>query len=150
DRTRTRRARHRARRHNGRARRAIVRPLSRPGARRSRASCVSSLRRGRAGAREPSIGVDSPDAGPRPVPARRALAAPRPPGAGGPCVCDVALFRSELVEIACWRCLRDTEELRGERSHAWPAFTFVHEGAYLLHTEGRTVLMDPGHVSFQV
>jgi AraC-like DNA-binding protein len=59
------------------------------------------------------------------------------------------VFRSALVEIACWRCLRDDARLRAERAHAWPALTFVHEGAYLLHSEGRTALMDPGHVSFQ-
>ena len=84
-----------------------------------------------------------------PFPARSALATPADNEPDAPCVCDRAVFRSALVEIACWRCLRDSAPLRAFRQHAWPALTFVHEGAFLLHTEGRTELMDPGHVSFQ-
>ncbi len=79
---------------------------------------------------------------------RHALATP-PDSSGPPCHCDVALFRSQALEIAAWRCIRDGDALRAVRQHAWPAFTFVHDGAYLLHTEGRTELVDPGHVSFQ-
>jgi AraC-like DNA-binding protein len=83
------------------------------------------------------------------VAARQALASPPGNSSEPPCHCDLALFRSPALEIAAWRCIRDGEMLRAVRQHAWPAFTFVHEGAYLLHTEGRTELVDPAHVSFQ-
>lgn len=83
------------------------------------------------------------------APERQALASPPRDASAPPCYCDLALFRSPAVEIAAWRCLRDDAMLRSVRQHAWPAFTFVHEGAYMLHTEGRTRLVDPAHVTFQ-
>ena len=81
-------------------------------------------------------------------PRPRALACPPADTADGPCVAIPARFSSPLLEIATWRCLRDDATLRGERYHAWPAFTFVHEGAFVMHSQGVSTVIDPGQVVF--
>jgi len=93
---------------------------------------------------EPSKPLESDPAWPRP----RALASPPADTPGGPCVAFPARFSSPLLEIATWRCLRDDATLRSERYHAWPAFTFVHEGAFVMHSQGVSAVIDPSQVVF--
>jgi AraC-like DNA-binding protein len=52
------------------------------------------------------------------------------------------LFRSFRFGITLWQCDAGRPELSDERSQAWHAVSFVHSGAFVLHTQGRAAVID--------
>lgn len=56
------------------------------------------------------------------------------------------LFASPLFRIRYWRCLRDGQVLREERTNEWDALTLVDHGAFVHHMGGESALVDPTSV----
>jgi AraC family transcriptional regulator len=54
------------------------------------------------------------------------------------------LFRSPAFGITRWDCAAAGQRsLSAERAHEWHVVSFVHSGAFVLHVQGRSELIDP-------
>jgi AraC-like DNA-binding protein len=62
------------------------------------------------------------------------------------CVHLTTLFRSPLVELVQWRCLRDGVPLRRERQHTWPVMGWTDAGASVLHRREGSMVVEPASV----
>ncbi len=54
------------------------------------------------------------------------------------------LFRSPAFGVTRWDCAATGQRsLSAERAHEWHVVSFVHSGAFVLHSAGRSELIDP-------
>jgi AraC-like DNA-binding protein len=64
---------------------------------------------------------------------------PSPDGA----VALAPIFRSPLLEVVHWRCLRDAGSLKRERRQLWAMLTLAEAGASVVHRSLGTTLVEP-------
>src|ERR1700760_1050156 len=69
---------------------------------------------------------------------------PIPPGTPGrlPGAAIDWLFRSPRLGVALWNCATSTPGLSGELRSLWHIVSFVHSGAFVLHGQDQTVVID--------
>ena len=53
------------------------------------------------------------------------------------------LFTGSWFGITCWDCAGGREEISEERQQLWHVISFLHAGAFVLHTGGRSEVVDP-------
>jgi AraC-like DNA-binding protein len=58
------------------------------------------------------------------------------------------LFASPAFAITRWDCSAGQRSISEERVQAWHVIAFVHTGSFVLHTHGRSELIDPTGVLF--
>jgi AraC family transcriptional regulator len=58
------------------------------------------------------------------------------------------LYLGSGFGIVRWDCSRGRREISEEKRQLWHVVSFVHHGAFLLHSEGRPMLIDPTSVVF--
>jgi AraC family transcriptional regulator len=58
------------------------------------------------------------------------------------------LFQSSWCGITRWECSAGKPELSEERCQSWHVVGFVHSGAFVLHSQGRTAVIDATSVLF--
>ncbi len=56
------------------------------------------------------------------------------------------LFISCSLRISRWRCRSESPALSAERSQPWHVLGFTHSGAFVMHAEGRKVVVDANTV----
>ncbi|HEX4959592.1 MAG TPA: AraC family transcriptional regulator [Thermoanaerobaculia bacterium] len=52
------------------------------------------------------------------------------------------LYRGQSVGVACWNCAGSPRALSPETRQPWHVVAFVHAGAFVLHTAGRSAVID--------
>jgi AraC family transcriptional regulator len=52
------------------------------------------------------------------------------------------LFKNPQLGITRWSCAQGRPELSAERRQPWHVVSFVHSGAFVLHTRGRSAVID--------
>ncbi|MFL6260088.1 MAG: helix-turn-helix transcriptional regulator [Thermoanaerobaculia bacterium] len=52
------------------------------------------------------------------------------------------LFKSPRLGITLWDCSHRNRELSEERRQPWHVISFIHSGAFVLHTRGRSAVID--------
>jgi AraC-like DNA-binding protein len=52
------------------------------------------------------------------------------------------LFKSSRLGITLWDCAVGRREMSEERRQPWHVVSFVHSGAFILHTHGRSAVID--------
>jgi AraC-like DNA-binding protein len=65
------------------------------------------------------------------------------PPSGDGAVAISPIFRSPLLEVVHWRCLRDAGSLKGERRQPWAMLTLADAGASVVHRSQGTTLVEP-------
>ena len=58
------------------------------------------------------------------------------------------LFESPSVRLTRWACLVRDRAITSERQQFWHVIGFPHAGTYMLHSEGRSALIDVNSVAF--
>jgi AraC family transcriptional regulator len=58
------------------------------------------------------------------------------------------LFKSRGFGLTRWDCSHGRREISDEKSMPWHVISFVHSGAFVLHTQGKATLIDPTAVLF--
>jgi len=58
------------------------------------------------------------------------------------------LFETDLVRLTRWSCLERQPALTRERQQYWHVIGFPHAGAYMLHSDGETALIDAATAAF--
>ncbi|HXU31731.1 MAG TPA: AraC family transcriptional regulator [Thermoanaerobaculia bacterium] len=56
------------------------------------------------------------------------------------------LFVSSSLRISRWRCQAQSPELSGDRCQPWHVLGFTHVGAFVMQTEGRSLVVDANTV----
>ncbi len=52
------------------------------------------------------------------------------------------LFNNQRLGITLWDCAHGRPEMSEERRQLWHVVTFIHSGAFILHTRGKAALID--------
>lgn len=53
------------------------------------------------------------------------------------------LFATEIFRIGSWRCVVGRSESTEIQSQRWPMMSFTHVGAFVVHSAGRSAVIDP-------
>jgi AraC-like DNA-binding protein len=53
------------------------------------------------------------------------------------------LFATEIFRIGRWRCVVGPSESTAIQSQRWPMISFTHVGAFVVHSGGRSAVIDP-------
>ena len=53
------------------------------------------------------------------------------------------LFATEIFRAGRWRCVVGASESTAIQSQRWPMISFTHAGAFVVHSEGRSAVIDP-------
>jgi AraC-like DNA-binding protein len=53
------------------------------------------------------------------------------------------LFASDIFRIGRWRCVVGPEESTAVQTQRWPMMSFTHAGAFVVHSAGRSSVIDP-------
>lgn len=53
------------------------------------------------------------------------------------------LFSTEIFRVGTWRCVVGRSESTEIQSQRWPMMSFTHVGAFVVHSEGRSAVIDP-------
>ncbi|HKB69332.1 MAG TPA: AraC family transcriptional regulator [Thermoanaerobaculia bacterium] len=53
------------------------------------------------------------------------------------------LFATELFRIGRWRCVVGPSESTAIQAQRWPMISFTHAGAFVVHSGGRSAVIDP-------
>jgi AraC family transcriptional regulator len=56
------------------------------------------------------------------------------------------LFTGSWFGVTCWDCAGGREEITEERQQLWHVISFLHDGAFVLHSQGRAEVVDPTSV----
>ncbi|HEV2844437.1 MAG TPA: AraC family transcriptional regulator [Thermoanaerobaculia bacterium] len=56
------------------------------------------------------------------------------------------LFTGSWFGITCWDCSGGRQEITEERQQLWHVISFLHDGAFVLHSQGRSEVVDPTSV----
>ena len=53
------------------------------------------------------------------------------------------LFSTEIFRVGRWRCVVGASESTAVQSQRWPMMSFTHVGAFVVHSGGRSAVIDP-------
>lgn len=56
------------------------------------------------------------------------------------------LFTGSWFGVTCWDCSGGRTEITEERQQLWHVISFLHDGAFVLHSQGRSEVVDPTSV----
>jgi AraC-like DNA-binding protein len=59
------------------------------------------------------------------------------------------LFKNSRLGITLWDCAHRRRELSEERRQPWHVVSFIHSGAFVLHTRGRSAVIDATSILLQ-